>query len=124
MIVAALALASLVALAYLFLAVVAIRRPLLARIAFRQVVRRPWQSALMVAGMMFGSAAILAMATIADSFQGMLSQTMLDSWGNVDLTVTDAGRPFSADVAVRMRDRTMAGDSVVGVTGGLDMAGS
>src|SRR2546423_10606728 len=99
MTIAALAVASLVVLAYLFLTVIAIRRPVLARVAYRQVVRRPWQTALMVAGMMFGSAAILAMATLADSIDGMLRQTMLDSWGNVDLTVTDAGRPFNADVA-------------------------
>ena len=51
MTIAALAVASLVVVAYLVLGVIAIRRPLLARIAYRQVVRRPWQSALMVAGM-------------------------------------------------------------------------
>ena len=33
-------------LVYLCLALAALRRPLLARLAFREAVRRPWQSAL------------------------------------------------------------------------------
>ena len=124
MTIAALAVASLVVVAYLVLGVIAIRRPLLARIAYRQVVRRPWQSALMVAGMVFGSAAILAMATLTDWIDGMLSQTLLDSWGNVDLTVSQAGRPFSPDVASQLRADPTVGGRLAGVTGGLDLAGS
>jgi len=122
--IAALAVASLVVLAYLFLAVIAIRRPLLTRIAYRQVVRRPWQSALMVAGMVFGSAAILAMATLTDWIEGMLNQTLLDSWGNVDLIVSNTGRPFSLDVASQLRADPSVAGRVAGVTGGQDLAGS
>ena len=124
MTIAALAVASLVVLAYLFLAVIAIRRPLLTRIAYRQVVRRPWQSALMVAGMVFGSAAILAMATLTDWIEGMLNQTLLDSWGNVDLIVSNTGRPFSLDVASQLRADPSVAGRVAGVTGGQDLAGS
>ena len=122
--VAALAVASLVVLAYLVLAVIAVRRPLLARVAYRQVVRRPGQSALMVAGTAFGCAAILGMATLVDSIDGTLSQTLLDSWGNVDLTVTNAGGTFSPDVAGRLTENSMVSSRVAGVSGGLDLAGS
>src|SRR5439155_1628505 len=122
--IAALAVASLVVVAYLVLAVIAIRRPLLTRIAYRQVVRRPWQSALMVAGMVFGSAAILAMATLTDWIEGMLNQTLLDSWGNVDLIVSNTGRPFSLDVASQLRADPSVAGRVAGVTGGQDLAGS
>ena len=116
--VAALAVSSLVALAYLVLAVIAVRRPLLARVAYHQVVRRPGQSALMVAGTAFGCAAILGMATLVDSIDGTLSQTLLDSWGNVDLTVTNAGGTFSPDVAGRLTENSMVSRRVAGVSGG------
>ena len=124
MTIAALAAASLVVFAYLILGLIAIRRPLLARVAYRQVVRRPWQATLMVAGMTFGSAAILGMATLVDSIDGTLSQTLLDSWGNVDLTVTSAGRTFSLDVARQLKEDSAVSGRVAGVSGGLDLAGS
>jgi len=122
--IAALAIASLVVLAYLILAVIAIRHPLLARIAYRQVARRPWQSALMVAGMTFGCAAILGMATLGDSIDGTLSQFLLDRWGNVDLMVTGGGEPFSPDLASRLREESTVSSHVAGLSGGLDLAGS
>jgi len=124
MTVAALAVAGLVVLAYLVLGVIAIRRPLLWKIAYQLVVRRPWQSTLMVAGMTFGSAAILAMATMADTLDQTAAQTLNDSWGNVDLTVTDGGRPFSPDVVGRLRDDPTVARRIAGISGGLDLVGS
>src|SRR4029077_10839519 len=46
-------------LVYLSLGVIAWRRPLLARMAYREVVRRRWQSALVVAGLTVGTSMIL-----------------------------------------------------------------
>ena len=103
MTIAALAVASLVVLAYLFLAVIAIRRPLLTRIAYRQVVRRPWQSALMVAGMVFGSAAILAagLAPGARTASGFLLDGFPRTLGQVRILDAVLGRTrLSLDHAV------------------------
>jgi putative ABC transport system permease protein len=121
---ATLAVASLVVVAYAILGLIAIRRPLLRKIAYQLVVRRPWQSALMVAGMMFGSAAILAMATMADTLAQTAAQTLKDSWGNVDLTVTSAGRPFGPDVVGRLADDPRVARRIAGISGGLDLVGS
>jgi hypothetical protein len=102
MIVIAAATAALTVGIYGFLGVTAVRRPLLALIAYRQVVRRPGQSALMVVGMMFASAAILGTATVADSLQASSDDMIVRSWGRVDLTVTNSSRPFPASVADRL----------------------
>jgi len=48
-------------LVYAALLVLAIRRPLLARLALREAVRRPGQSAVVVLGLMVGTVAIFAM---------------------------------------------------------------
>jgi putative ABC transport system permease protein len=122
--IATLVAASLVVLAYLVLVLLAIRRPMLRKIAFQLVVRRPWQSALMVTGMMFGSAAILAMATMADTLDQTAAQTLNESWGNVDLTVTSGGRPFSPDIVGRLRDDPIVARRIAGISGGLDLVGS
>ena len=42
-------------LVYAALIVIAMRRPLLARLALREAVRRPWQSAVVVLGLMVGT---------------------------------------------------------------------
>src|SRR2546426_5670370 len=94
--------AALAALALLVLGAVSVRRPLLARIAFRQVVRRPGQSVVMVCGMAFASAAILAMAGLADVYQSSSQAPILLSWGRVDLAVTGGGASFSPEVASRL----------------------
>ena len=45
---------------YAALVVLAVRRPLLARLALREAVRRPGQSAVVVLGLMVGTTAIFA----------------------------------------------------------------
>jgi len=47
-------------LVYAALLILAIRRPLLARLALREAVRRPGQSAVVVLGLMIGTMAIFA----------------------------------------------------------------
>jgi hypothetical protein len=55
------------ALLYGGLAVAAFRRPLLGRVAWRQVMRRPGQTVLVVAGLMVGSVAITTALVAGDS---------------------------------------------------------
>src|SRR5260370_4337092 len=74
-------------LGYAIVVVIAFRRPLFARIAIREATRRPWQSALVVAGLMIGSGAILVSQVIQNSTDDSLIAGAFQSWGRVDLTV-------------------------------------
>src|ERR1700686_1141080 len=74
--------------AYVPLLIIEIRRPLFARIAIREATRRPWQSALVVAGLMIGSGALLVSHVIQNSTDDSLTAGMFQAWGRVDLTVS------------------------------------
>lgn len=110
---------------YGVLVIVALRRPLYARIAIREATRRPWQSVLVVAGLMIGSGAILLSQAIQNSQDDSLTAAAYQSWGRVDLTV---GTPKNAyfDAAV---GQTLAADpqlrrSTRGVQAGVELVGS
>ena len=106
-------------LVYLALAVIAFRRPLLARLAFREAVRRPWQSALIVVGLMVGATSIITLQVATDSEQASQVQTAYAAWGRVDVTVDANGATFSPDVAQRLAaDPELAG-SLAGVQNGM-----
>src|SRR5467141_3812048 len=81
-------------LVYLALVVIAIRRPLLARLALREAVRRPGQSAVVVLGLMVGTVAIFAMQVLGDSFYESQTRGALLAWGHVDLVAADGGHFF------------------------------
>src|SRR6202171_454260 len=74
--------------AYAILILIALRRPLFARIAIREATRRPWQSALVVAGLMIGSGAILVSELMQNAADDSLTAGAFQSWGRVDLTVS------------------------------------
>src|SRR6202521_5109413 len=76
--------------AYAALALMALRRPLYARIAIREATRRPWQSALVVAGLMIGSGAILLSQVYQNSQDDSLTAGAFQAWGRVDLVVAAA----------------------------------
>jgi len=116
--------AGFVVLTYLALAVVAVRRPLLARIAYRQIARRRWQSALLVAGMMFSTTAVLGMAGGVDTLNLYFTQQVYARWGHTDLTVTAGGQLFDSAVAARLASDPSLTGKLSGVAGGLDLAGS
>src|SRR5215472_12758190 len=118
------AVAGLAALAYIALAVVALRRPLLARLAFREAVRRPWQSAIVVGGLMIGTGAILGPQVWLDSIGDSLAAAAYRSWGHVDLTVSGGGRYFSPEVASGLAADGSLRPSIAGVQGGLELVGS
>src|SRR5487761_154618 len=106
------------------LALIALRRALLGRLAWREAVRRPGHSALLVAGMMFGTAAILGMQGIGDSLQRAIVSNIDTSWGRTDITVSHGGEPFSAGVATALAADPHVATSAAGVQGGFVLFGS
>ena len=104
------------------LAVLAWRRPLLARFAWRESTRRRGQFALLVAGLMVGSASITASLVAAESVTQSAISALNQRLGAVDLTVTaSGGRSFPLDIAEKLAaDRTL-GPYVDGVQAGLEV---
>jgi putative ABC transport system permease protein len=111
--------------AYGSLALIALRRPLYARIAIREATRRPWQSALVVAGLMIGSGAILVSEVIQNSTDDSLTAGMFQAWGRVDLTVSapDNGY-FDPTAAQALANDPQVRHSATGVQAGVEVVGS
>jgi putative ABC transport system permease protein len=111
--------------AYLALLIVAIRRPLFARIAIREATRRPWQSALVVAGLMIGSGAILVSEVMQNSADDSLTAGAFQSWGRVDLTVSAPGNGyFDPTIAQTLANDPQLRHSAAGVQAGVELVGS
>jgi putative ABC transport system permease protein len=106
------------------LALIAWRRPLLGRLAWREAVRRPAHSALLVGGMMFGTAAILGMQGVGDTFARVTSLEITHAWGRTDITVSQGGEPFSAAVATALAADPRVAAGAAGVQGGFVLTGS
>ncbi len=106
------------------LALIAWRRPLLGRLAWREAVRRPAHSTLLVAGMMFGTAAILGMQGVGDSLQTSIVNNITTAWGRTDITVSHGGEPFGAGVATALAADPRVTAGAVGVQGGFVLFGS
>ncbi len=107
--------------AYATIALIAWRRPLLGRLALREAVRRPAQSTLLVAGLMTGSAAILAMSLIVDSSVNLDLLTAELGWGHVDLQVTKGGGFFSRSVADNLASDPAVRSRLNGIQAGADL---
>jgi putative ABC transport system permease protein len=106
------------------LALIAWRRPLFGRLAWREAVRRPAHSTLLVAGMMFGTAAILGMQGIGDSLQKSIVSNITTAWGRTDITVSQRGEPFSAGIATALAVDPRVAAGAAGVQGGFVLFGS
>jgi putative ABC transport system permease protein len=110
--------------AYGVLGALAIRNPLLGRVAVREALRRPVQSALVIAGLTVGTGAILGPQIWVDSVTDSLIAASHREWARVDITVSAGGAPFTTDVARRVT-AGLAGESAVGgVQAGLELTGS
>ena len=119
---ALLAVGGLFLLVYVPLAILAWRRPLLARFAWRESTRRRGQFALLVIGLMVGSASITAALVGADSEVQTLASFTDQRLGAVDLTVTGAGGgSFPIGVAHRLAVDPDLRQYVDGVQAGVDM---
>src|SRR6266702_441356 len=100
---------------YAALVVSALRRPLLARLALREAVRRPWQSAVVVLGLMVGTVSIFAMQVLSDSSLESQTHGAYLAWGHVDLVVADGGRFFDPELASALAADPKLRSSLAGV---------
>src|SRR6478735_1647284 len=105
----ALLLGCLVPVGYLLVA-----RPVLRRLAFRQVVRRPGEAVIVVLGSLLGTALIVAGLAVGDSLDRSVRQTAYDVLGPIDETVR-ATSPIVADEAVSRLRYLDAREGVDGV---------
>ncbi|HXM72902.1 MAG TPA: FtsX-like permease family protein [Candidatus Dormibacteraeota bacterium] len=111
-------------LTYGVLAVIAFRRPLLARLAYREAIHRPWQTVLVIAGLTVGTALILMAQINGDSMSNTLTAATYKSWGRVDLLVTANGDFFSSSLTSRLAADPRVHGSVRGVQSGVEVVGS
>lgn len=116
-------LVALFVLVYLALGVVAWRRPLLARLAFRDALSRPWQSVLVVAGLTVGTSMILMSFIMSDSMTTSLSLATYQSWGRVDILVSANGRFFSPSIASELANSSPLHGKLRGVQAGVELFG-
>ncbi|HEV2474897.1 MAG TPA: ABC transporter permease, partial [Candidatus Dormibacteraeota bacterium] len=108
---------------YLVLGLIAWRRPLLARLAWREALRRPWQSALLVAGLTVGTSMILMSLIENDSMSTSLSRATYESWGRVDILVGANGQFFSPQVAQDLSGSAALRGKVRAVQAGVELVG-
>lgn len=111
-------------LVYLGVAYMAIRSPLLGRLALREGIRRPGQTALVVGGLMVGAAAIMAALVGTDSAQDSSVMNAYRSWGETDLTITADDEVFPARVAEELAATPSLEGKIDGVQGGIEAVGS
>ncbi|MFN2543322.1 MAG: ABC transporter permease [Actinomycetota bacterium] len=110
--------------AYLTVAVLAIRRPLLARLAAREALRRRGQSLLVIGGLMIGAAGITAALIGADSSRDSAVLNAYRAWGMTDVTATAREGLFPEEYVQHIAiDPNVAG-LTDGVQGGLELVGS
>ena len=109
---------------YAGLVVLAARRPLLARLALREAVRRPGQSAVVVLGLMVGTVAIFAMQVLSDSFLESQTRGAYLAWGRVDLVAADGGRFFDPALASELAADPGLRSSLAGVQAGVELPSS
>src|SRR5437879_5966879 len=109
---------------YAALIVLAIRRPLLARLAMREAVRRPGQSAIVVLGLMVGTVAIFSSQVMGDSFRESQTQEAFVAWGHVDMVAAEGGRFFDPAIASELAADPRLKSSLSGVQGGVELPSS
>ena len=101
------------------------RRKMLTRLAWREAVRRPGQTVLVIAGLMVGTATITAALVAADSVgDSVVEAFAYRNWGRVDLIATSTGRSFPKDVADRLAASPEVKAVSDGVAGSLELPGS
>jgi putative ABC transport system permease protein len=111
-------------LVYAALFLLARRRPLLARLALREAVRRPGQSAIVVLGLMIGTMAIFAMQVLGDSFLESQTRGAYLAWGRVDLVAANGGRFFDPALASELAADPGLRSSLAGVQAGVELPSS
>jgi len=95
-------LVALFVLSYGVLALIIWRRPLVGKIAVREAVRRPGQTAVVVSGLMIAGASIFLIQVISDSMYQSNRAAAFRSWGRDDIEVTGGGTLFDPAVTSRL----------------------
>jgi putative ABC transport system permease protein len=96
----------------------------LARLALREAVRRPWQSAVVVLGLMVGTVAIFSSQVMGDSFVESETRVAYLAWGHVDLIAGNGGRFFDPAVASKLAADPGLKSSLAGVQAGVELPSS
>lgn len=123
---AALVLLILFAVAYGLVVAAGVRNPMLTRLAGREATRRRGQTALVIGGLMVGTATITAALVAADSVGDSTTDAFAyRNWAYVDLTATAPGNAFfpeqeAAGIAAQPAVRA----ATDGVAGGIEVVGS
>jgi putative ABC transport system permease protein len=117
-------LVALFVLSYGALALIIWRRPLVGRIALREAVRRPGQTAVVVGGLMIAGASIFLIQVISDSMYEYNRASAVRSWGRDDIELTAGGTFFDPTLTQRLAaDPTLSSaaafQSTVVVTGSV-----
>jgi len=86
------ALAAVLVLCVLFVLIDAMRNRILFKMAVRNVVRRPGTTALVLAGLMVGTAIISATLVVGDTFDNMVVGEVTQGYGEIDFGVTGQGQ--------------------------------
>lgn len=89
-------------LAGLAIGVVIARRPLIGRIALREAVRRPGQTAVLAIGLMVAGAAIFSVQVIFDTMYETNRVQVLQAWGRDDVEVSGGGAYFDPGLAQQL----------------------
>ena len=97
--------------ALLFVGFLLVRRPILRRLALRQIRRRPTEAMLVVLGSLLGTALIVASMTVGDSLDRSVRQSAYDVLGPIDETVSSASVPVGDAASNRLAP--LAADSRV-----------
>lgn len=87
---------------YAVLGLIIWRRPLVGRIALREAVRRPGQTAVVVGGLMIAGASIFLIQVISDSMYEYNRTSAVRSWGRDDIEVTAGGTFFDPALTQRL----------------------
>ncbi|HEU4674974.1 MAG TPA: FtsX-like permease family protein [Motilibacteraceae bacterium] len=85
-----------------FVLFLVLRRPVLRRLAVRQVVRRPTEAMLVLLGASLGTALLVASLVVGDSLNRSVQQVAFDSLGPVDEAVRAPSAVLGADAARRL----------------------
>src|SRR6266581_936863 len=109
---------------YAALVVSALRRPLLARLALREAVRRPGQSAVVVLGLMVGTVSIFTMQVFSDSALESQTHGAYLAWGHVDMVAANGGRFFDPALASGLAADSRLQSSHLGVQAGIELPSS
>src|SRR5437868_15337198 len=90
---------ALISLPFLYLAV---RRPILRRLAFRNAARRPRETALVILGSLLGTAIMTGSFVVGDTFTSSIRRGAYEQLGPIDEVVSASGLANGAAVRARL----------------------